>query len=260
MLGDWYSVWDNFTNFIGGRNGILHWGIFCVALLGCAFFGKRERKLLFWPALLTLIFFFNPLFYRYIGNRFLSGVYWRLLWMVPVIFVTAYFFVEMIYKLRKNGIRIVAAVAVLFCLIVTGERIYTTVTFQRAENEYKLPQAAIEVADTMAAVGIDWKVKAVVPNELLCYIRQYRCDVGLLYGRNAGGFISDIGEDEQRVYEQMSQETPDISVITELGKKNGVSFLCFNRSTQNVPEDISEYGYSLYRTVGDYNIYILEND
>lgn len=260
MLADWFSVWDNFKNFIGGRDGLLHWGIFCIALLGCAALGKKERKLLFWPTVLTMIFFFNPLFFRYIGNKFLSGVYWRLMWMVPVSFVIAYFFVKVIYRFRRKAVRFIAVAAAISAIIVTGDRIYTKETFQKAENDYKLPQAAIEVADVMAAAGVDWKVKVVVPNELLCYIRQYRCDVGLFYGRNAGGFISDIGEDEQKVYEQMSNGTPDMSVITEIGKKHEVVFLCFNMEEQTVPENMSVYDYHWYRTVGDYNIYMLKKD
>jgi hypothetical protein len=136
--------------------------------------------------------------------------------------------------------------------------VYSAGTFTKAENVYKLPQEALDVADIMAAAGVNWKVRAVVPNELLCYIRQYRCDIGLFYGRNAGGFISEIGEDEQRVYEEMSRSNPDVSVITELCRKNEVIFLCFNRATQDIPDDLSEYGYQLYRTTGDYSIYQLQ--
>lgn len=178
--------------------------------------------------------------------------------MVPITVVTAYFLVVFIYRWKRDAVRILAAVLAVACIAVSGERIYSSATFTKAQNEYKLPQAAIEVADVIAAAGVDWKAKAVVPNELLCYIRQYRCDIGLFYGRNAGGFISEIGEDEQKVYEQMCSPNPDVSVITELGKKNEVTFLCFNTSTQEIPEDLSGYGYQLYRVAGDYSIYILE--
>lgn len=259
MFEDLNAVWFNFKDFIGGREGLLHWAIFCGALLVCVVLGKKERKLLFWPSVLTLIFFFNPLFYRYIGNKFLSGVYWRLLWMVPVSFITAYVLTQLVYRFKKDFVRIAAVVLAAAVIILTGERMYTGVTFQQPENDYKLPQAALDVADILGSSGIDWKVKAVVPNELLCYVRQYRCDFGLLYGRNAGGFISDIGEDEQKVYEQMSSDTPDVGVITELAKKHDVAFICFNIKEQKIPQDISNYGYYFYRSAGDYNVYVMES-
>lgn len=258
MITDLYAIWDNFKNFIGGRSGILHMLMFCIALLACIFWGKKQRRLLFYPTVCVFIFFFNPLFYHYIGNKFLSGVYWRLLWMVPVTFVTAYGLVYLIYRFRNQALRSVAAVAAVFCIIATGKCIYNEVTFTEAENLYKLPQAAIDVADAMAAAGIDWKVRAVVPNELFCYVRQYRCDIGLLYGRNAGGFISDISDEAKAVYNEMCRETPDIGLLTDLCRQQEVVFLCFNTKNQQIPEDLSGYGYLPYREIGDYSIYIWE--
>jgi hypothetical protein len=100
MRADFYAVLDNFKNFIGGRAGLLHWVLFCFALGSCLFLGKKERKLFFWPAVLVLFFFFNPLFYRYIGTKFLSGVYWRLLWMLPVAIVVCYVLVQLFCRLQ----------------------------------------------------------------------------------------------------------------------------------------------------------------
>ena len=260
MLADFYSIWDNFKNFIGGRDGIIHWGIFCLALVLCFLLGKRSKRLFFWPALLTLLFLANPLFYRYVGSRFFSGVYWRLFWMLPISFAIAYVLTRLTGRIKRQILRVAAAAAAVLVIAVSGERIYNDVTFTEAENEYKLPQAAIDVADVMAAAGVNWKVKAIVPNELLCYIRQYRCDIGLFYGRNVGGFISGIGEDEAAVYQQMCQEEPDVSVITELAKKHEVVFLCFNVAEQKIPEDLTGYGYHFYQELGDYRIYKLGDE
>lgn len=107
---------------------------------------------------------------------------------------------------EKQAVRIVVLVAALGTIALSGQKIYSKATFTEAENEYKLPQAALDVADILAGAGISWKVRSVVPNELLCYIRQYRCDIGLFYGRNVGGFISGIGDDEVAMYQQMCQE------------------------------------------------------
>ena len=140
---------------------------------------------------------------------------------------------------------------------LSGQKIYSKATFTEAENEYKLPQAALDVADILAGAGVSWKVRSVVPNELLCYIRQYRCDIGLFYGRNVGGFISGIGDDEVAMYQQMCQEKPDMTVVTDIAKRNQVVFLCFNRTEQEIPDDMKPYGYHYYSETGDYVIYML---
>lgn len=257
-MADFYAIWDNFKNFIGGRAGVLHVLLFGLALLSCMFMGKKQRRTLVYPTVLVFLFFFNPLFYRYIGNKFLSGVYWRLLWMVPLNFVTAYGLVALVCRFRRQAVRAAAVLAAAACIIVTGKCIYNEQTFTKADNLYKLPQAAIDVSDAMAAAGIDWKVRAVVPNELFCYVRQYRCDVGLLYGRNAGGFISDISDEAKAVYNEMCRETPDIGLLTDLCRQQEVVFICFNTEMQQIPKDLSAYGYLPYRTIGEYSIFIWE--
>ena len=32
MAADFYSILDNFKNFIGGRTGLFHWCLFCLAV------------------------------------------------------------------------------------------------------------------------------------------------------------------------------------------------------------------------------------
>ena len=177
--------------------------------------------------------------------------------MLPISFTVAYAVVRLVFRWKKQFVRIVVLVAAIAVVAVSGQRIYSGTNFTQAENEYKLPQAALDVADILAGAGVNWKVKSVVPNELFCYIRQYRCDIGLFYGRNVGGFISGIGDDEAAMYQQMCQEKPDMSVVTDIAKRNEIVFLCFNRATQEIPEDLKPYGYHYYGETGDYVIYML---
>lgn len=263
MAADFYSIWDNFKNFIGGRTGLFHWGMFCLALVFLFLVGRKQKeekqavRFLVWPSVLVLLFLFNPLFYRYVGSRFFAGVYWRLFWMLPISFTVAYTVVWLVFRWKKQFARIVVLVVAVLVVAVSGQKIYSGTNFMQAENEYKLPQAALDVADILAGAGVNWKVKSVVPNELLCYIRQYRCDIGLFYGRNVGGFISGIGDDETAMYQQMCRQKPDMSVVTDIAKRNEVVFLCFNRATQEIPEDLKPYGYHYYKETGDYIIYML---
>lgn len=105
-MGYVLALWNEFLNFIGGRGGAVHWLLFVAALASCFFLGKRERRVLFWPSVLVLIFFFNPFFYKYVGMRFLAGVYWRLLWMLPLSFVVAYALTRVVTEVKGGALRI----------------------------------------------------------------------------------------------------------------------------------------------------------
>lgn len=242
-MGYIIALWDEFMNFIGGRSGALHWLLFAAALICCFFMGRQERKKLFWPSVLVLIFFFNPFFYKYIGMRFLPGVYWRLLWMLPISFVIAYTLTVMICRISKNAVRIAAVVLACACIFLTGEPVFSQATYKEKENDYELPNAAIEISDFVAGRLLSWKETLIVPNELLCSIRQYSASACLLYGRNSGGFISDIEEDEAKVFAEMSKEEPDVELITEIARNRNCRYIVFNTSFHRIPEDLTEYGY-----------------
>ncbi len=249
------GVWEEFSEFIGGRGGALHWLLFLGALAVCFFLGQQERKKLFWPSVMVLIFFFNPLFYGYVGVRFLGGVYWRLLWMLPVSFVIAYVLTRLVSKLRKNVVRVLAIMLACVCIIVTGKPIFSQETYKESQNVYELPQAAIEISDYVMGRLKEWKETLIVPNELLCSIRQYSASACLLYGRNAGGFISDIGEDEEKVYQEMSKEEPDIEVVTRIALEKNCRYIVFNTSFHKIPEDLTEYGYEKATVIED--VYVI---
>lgn len=256
-MGYVLAIWGEFLNFIGGRDGLLHWLLFVAALLCCFFLGRREQKLLFWPSVLVLLFFFNPFFYKYVGTKFLSGVYWRLLWMLPISFVIAYALTKLVSEISKDVLRIGAVIAALLCIVVSGNQIFSQETYKEKENAYELPNAAIEVADFIETWMVEWKETAIVPNELLCSIRQYSASACLLYGRNAEGFISDIGEDEAEVYAEMSKEEPDVALITEIARNKNCRFIVFNTSFHKIPEDLNGYGYWRAAVIDDvYAVYV----
>lgn len=261
MITYYYAVWDEFVNFINGRSGLMHWLIFGVAILCCAFMGKEERKKIFCPAVLVLLFFFNPVFYALIGTRFLSGIYWRLLWMLPISFVIAYAMTQMVCKIRRDVLRVLAIVAASVCIIVTGEREFSAETYTEKENDYEISAAAIEISDIVTQNMASWKENIIVPNELTCDIRQYTCGVGLLYGRNAGGFITNIEPDELAVYDEMCKEEPDLTVVTDIAKERDCRYIVFNTSFHQIPEDLSSYGYEKIATVQeDYAVYLMQTE
>ena len=156
-MGYVLALWGEFVKFTGGRAGLVHLLLFAAALVCCFFLGKEERHRLFWPSVLVGIFFFNPVFYKYVGTRFLSGVYWRLLWMLPWTFVIAYAVVRMAYRLGKQALRIVVVAVACVCIFVTGKPVLSAETYGERSNVYELPQAAVEIADLVQSRLVDWE-------------------------------------------------------------------------------------------------------
>lgn len=74
MREAWMKVIENFNSFIG--SGWLVWVCFCAALIICLIRGKERRKLFTFCAA-AMVFLFNPVVYKVIGEHFMSGVYWR---------------------------------------------------------------------------------------------------------------------------------------------------------------------------------------
>lgn len=205
-MGYVLALWGEFVKFTGGRAGLVHLLLFAAALVCCFFLGKEERHRLFWPSVLVGIFFFNPVFYKYVGTRFLSGVYWRLLWMLPWTFVIAYAVVRMAYRLGKQALRIVVVAVACVCIFVTGKPVLSAETYGERSNVYELPQAAVEIADLVQSRLVDWQETLIVPNELLCSdqtifrsrMSAVRKKCGGLYLQHRGGRTAGLRGNEQR--------------------------------------------------------------
>ena len=181
-MGYVLALWGEFVKFTGGRAGLVHLLLFAAALVCCFFLGKEERHRLFWPSVLVGIFFFNPVFYKYVGTRFLSGVYWRLLWMLPWTFVIAYAVVRMAYRLGKQALRIVVVAVACVCIFVTGKPVLSAETYGERSNVYELPQAAFMQCQTIFCI----RMSAV----------RKKC--GGLYLRHRGGRTAGLRGNEQR--------------------------------------------------------------
>ena len=183
-------------------------------------------------------------------------MYWRLLWILQWTFVIAYAEVRIAYRLGKHSLRIVVVAVACVCIFVTGKPVLSAETYGERSNVYELPQAAVEIADLVQSRLVDWQETLIVPNELLCSVRQYSAAACLLYGRNAEGFISNIGEEEQQVYEEMSSEHPDVARVTEIAKNKNCRYIVFNTSFHQIPEDLTEYGYEKIAVIEDvYAVY-----
>lgn len=243
----------NFNAFIGV--GKWHAIAYIVALCICVFVGKKYRQQICLPAFLCALFVFNPFIYQTIGTRFMSGVYWRWFWIFPTGITFSLITINVIFYFRKKFIRIIVLFGVLFCIVKSGDFIFNNENYTLKQNEYKISQSVIDVCDTILQDAEQEKTKIIVPNEMLTSVRQYTSNIGLYYGRNVNGFITDAGVYEKWAYENMSANKPDMENLTLIAKGNDVKYIVFNSAFHELPEDMEQYGYTFFASVDGYDIY-----
>lgn len=256
MKESWASVVANFKSFIG--SGWLMWGCFCGALLVCFFLGKDRRKKLFTVSLVLCITIINPIVYYFIGNRFMSGVYWRLFWTLPLVVTVAVALTELTGKLKNEWIRFFTVGALCLTILLTGKSVINRGTYVSAENDYQIPQAAIDVSDIVLEASGGNPTMMIVPDELVCYIRQYTGQIALAYGRNIWGFINDAVDWQMDLYNQMNAENIDYERLRESAYACGCRYIAFNSRQRELPKDMESYGYRFIDSAGEYMVYALE--
>ncbi|MBO5093247.1 MAG: hypothetical protein J6C33_02690 [Lachnospiraceae bacterium] len=216
---------------------------------------KKEIRQLFvyLTAGLAVLFFFPP--FAYIAMHFFldSGVYYRILWLIPMGMIVSYAAAKAVGQIEVRRKRIVVGILLSLLLMQGGSLIYANPMVTKAENPYHLPKAVISVADVMHVEGRD--VKAVVPAEMLQFIRQYDASIHLAYGRD----VLVKGWGSNPLYEAMEANPVRSYAITDYGKQQGVEYIVLRTGTPIVgTKPISQYEFSYLTTVDNYDIYIFD--
>ena len=165
----WSKVLTLYEAYIG--TGMIA-GLFLAALiyLFVTEKNKNTRIFLVYVPVLVLLFYFCPLFEKMIYAFMGDDIYYRLLWLVPVVPVIAYASVRIVMAVNGKK-QIVAGIALACIIMMSGQLVYKSPHFAKAENIYHVPQAVVDICDaiTEGEEGIVW---AVFPIEQLQFVRQ----------------------------------------------------------------------------------------
>lgn len=252
-------VMTDFEKFIGN-------GVYMAILLFVIYYllhtKKGNQAFCVWVPVTVLLVFFNPITILLIYRQFMWGTYWRILWLIPIVPVLAYVCVELISKQRRIFEKLLVFL-VIGCIIISGGRpMYSKERFSPRQNFFKIPTAAIDIAQHIILYAGVWYPTVIVPNELYCYIRQFSSEIRLLYGRDAEGYMGGVTEEIEEVYLEMSKEEPDCELIGKRAQQYGVNIVIFNSKFHRLPEadEMKKYGLYYGGPVGDYIFYVLQYD
>lgn len=214
---------------------------------------KENRKWLVWYTLLFAAVYICPLTARIIMKYCIGGfVYWRMFWILPTSVIVAYVAVSVCTAGKKKTVQAVCASLLMALIIVTGKNPYVggQAIYQKAVNMQKLPADACQISNLIAATRAEGETAlAVMPEDLVGYVRQYDASIRLLYGRR-----SKSEKPVRKIRRQMRKEQPKIKKLIRRIRQQGVNYLVFLADEQQDAK-IQRNGFEKIGKVGGYSVY-----
>lgn len=218
---------------------------------------KGKRVVLVYVSICLVALFFFPLFsYLMIHTVLEEGVYYRVLWFFPVGIVVAYSAVKLISGQKKVVRKVIIFIMACLMLLSGGDYTYDHPTFEPAENAYHLPQTVIDICDEIKPETDDYWVCAVMPQELLSYVRQYTSMIHMPYGRAVLITRWNLGHP---LYDTMEADVIDAKTLAEQAREYGCHYIVLNE-TRGMEGSLEKQDFEVIAEIDGYRIYLDQNN
>lgn len=232
-----------------------HFYLFLAALLFLILNRKEKdnRRWLAGYSLLFLALYFCPVTAKIIMKYCVGDlVYWRMFWLLPASAVIAYGAVQICRGQKSRAAQGLAVVCTLVLIAATGKTPYigSDAPYQKAVNMQKLPADVCQICDQITGTLKEQeKAVAVMPDELIGYVRQYDASIELAYGRR-----SKLKKRRKRIHRQMNRENPNFQKLIRMLRRSGVNYLVY-LADEDQNRQIESLAFERVGKAGDYIIY-----
>ncbi len=189
-------------------NGTGFFAMFILCVIFVAIKGtKEDRRMFMPPAAALLITVFNPFVPLVLDKIFdVSGEYYRLFWIAPVIVLVPYVLTKLVFDATTKRETVIVASLAAAAFLLGGNYVYAN-GMNVAENIYKIDDELIEISDIIHEdAGTEYS-KAFFEYEYNMEIRQYDPKMLLcvdredyIYAMNYSYTYEMLGDDTKPVY------------------------------------------------------------
>lgn len=212
---------------------------------------RRLRVVLVYLVTASAVLFVCPL-YAWIGMKVDVEIYYRVLWSLPMGILVCYSAVKLMSRFKTFMSRALVLLLAVLAIALNGDLVYTRTLHFKAGNIYHVPQVVIDVAD---ALRLDaYRPIAVMPAELLSFLRQYSADILTPYGRN---ILEPAWTFYNELYDAMEGDKAsyDIEEVARCARDEHCAFVVLS-SDKQMQGSMEEQGYFLLSFVHKYYIYM----
>lgn len=209
---------------------------------------RRVRLMLVYAPLFIVVLFLFPVSRKVFVAAGLDGeTYYRILWTIPMGVITAYGACRLFAAHKRIGL-LVTSVLVILC----GSFVYKSNYISKAENLYHIPDTVIKICDRISPKNPDVRVSAVMPPELIHFVRQYDASINMPYGRE---MLVERWGYYNAVYEAMEkQEVVNMEELLEATRNEYCQYIVMAEGKQTDVEPESS-GLVLVDEIDGYRIY-----
>lgn len=244
MYGIFMECWVIFKLY-GGSGYLLLLFIASMVYLLIAEKDMRKKLVMAVAPLIILVGFFTP-YTRIVFVAMKKGdTNYRLLWLIPMGATIAYAGCKLFKEHKRIGLVVVSAL-----IMISGSLVYKNEYVSRAENAYHIPQVVIDVCDEISPAEGEPRVRAVFPEELVHFVRQYDTKILMPYGRDI------IHWDYYNAVHEAFQKPEVINAkeLLETTRQAQCRYIVMYKDRQ-IDKKLDDMGLVLVNTVGGYNIY-----
>ena len=266
MYGIFMESWVILKNY-GGTGFLLLLYVIALGYLLIREKNKYVRSIFVYAPMLLIFGFLFPISRKlYVAVLNEGNTYYRVLWLLPVSITLAYTGCSVIYRLGKRfernarWISYAGALVGVAVIMLAGEYVYNSPHISKAENAYHLPQEVIDICDMIEAREGEIPYNyATFPGDLVYYVRQYRTDIGLSYGRDMvepvwgygiwnEAYMAIEGTDEIKAEEliEITRRFPD---------EARASRFIILRDSKPIDQPLDELGLTFLGQFGQYKLY-----
>lgn len=244
-------MWDKVLTLYGAYIGTgMIAGLFLVALiyLFVSEKNKTTRILFLYMPVIILVLYFCPFFATIVYNFVGEEIYYRLLWLVPIVPVLSYAAVKIISDCGEKK-RLIAGASLAAIIMLSGKLVYRSPYFSLAQNAYHVPDTVVKLCDAVAAE--EKPVIVAFPGEFIQYVRQYNALVCMPYGREV---LVDSWNIRDELFLLLETDVLDAEKIAECAKQRGCQYLIFS-GEKKIAGSFEDFGYELSDEIDGYVIY-----
>lgn len=215
---------------------------------------KKEaaRQMLAYMAVVLAVFFF-PVTARIIFKCIGESVYWRVLWILPVVPLIACAGTELVMDRKKPAVRVLLLVVVAVAIALGGKSVWQAGNYVLAHNYQKVPDEVAQICDMINSDRKGADARLAADDHISSYVRVYDPSISMAYSRGAKGARS---KKSVALYQEMTSVSPNYKKIAKLARSRRCAYLAVQLPGEKQRKHIEKYEYELLGMVNDYGVFV----